>query len=85
MASAAVLLIVLSFVDDPTMSLLLHSMLPESWETCPWFLACLMEEACLMTVLTAIAVPMWQVQVVAFDLANISLDKMVSNMQNRLT
>ena len=83
MAGTAGLLILVAFVYDPTMTLLLYSVLPESCKTWPWFLACLMEEARLITVIVAVGIPMLQVQVVAFDLANATLEAAVPNTLQR--
>ena len=83
MGITAALLALVAFAYDPTMTLLLYSMLPDSCKTWPWFLACLMEEACLITVIAAVGVPMLQVQVVAFDLANATLEAAVPNTLQR--
>ena len=83
MAILAILLIIISLVYDPTMTIFLYSMLPQRWKTWPWFLACLLEEIRSMIIVLAIAVPAWQIHVVAFDLINQSLESAVYNTLKR--
>ena len=59
-----------SLVYDPTMKLLLYAMIPEVSKGRAWFCACLMAEAYFIFMITAIALPAWQVQVIAFELVN---------------
>ena len=67
-------LICASLVYDPTMKLLLYVMLPESYRTWPWFCGCLIAEAYFVLMLPILAVPVWQVQVMAFELVNSKLE-----------
>ena len=62
-----------SFVYDPTMKFLLFAMVPESWNTWPSFCIWLIVEAYLLFMLPVIALPAWQVQVIAFELVNHNL------------
>ena len=83
MAVLVVVLIALTLVYDPTLTVFLYSMLPESYKTWLWFLACLMEEVRSMTIVAAIAVPAFQIQVMAFDLVNKILENDVCNTLKR--
>ena len=76
-------LIILSTIYDPTMTVFLYSMLPQSYKTWPWFFACLFEELRLMTVMAAIAVPALQTQVIAFEFVNTRLQNVVCNTTKR--
>ena len=73
---AAESVIVICYVYDPTMSFLLYSSLPEKFQN--WFTLgiCTLEEARLLVTLAGICVPVWQLQVIAFDLVNNGLEQM---------
>ena len=83
MGILAVILITLSLVYDPTMTIFLYSMMPEGWKTWPWFMVALMEEIRSMTIALAVAFPAFQIHVIAFDLVNQRLENAVSNSLER--
>ena len=72
-----------SFVYDPTMKLLLYATVPEGLKTWPWFYACLTLEAYFVVMFCAIALPAWQVQVIAFELVNHKLQAIFAATTNR--
>ena len=55
------------FVYDPTVKLLLYSALPESYQNWVWFGTCYLEEVRFLLVLVGIEVPLWQLQLIAFE------------------
>lgn len=83
MAFLAVLVISASMVYDPTMKLLLYAMMPESYQTWPYFWACLTGELHFLVMFAAIATPTWQLQVISFELLNGNLQTILSQAQKR--
>lgn len=75
--------IIASYVYDPTMKFLIYAMMPESYKTWLWFLVCLTGELHHITMLIAIAIPPWQLQVISFELLNTSLQTLVSRTVKR--
>ena len=61
-------------VYDPTMRLLLYSALPESYQSWLLFGICFVEELRFMLMMISIAIPVWQMQVMSFDLVNTALE-----------
>ena len=72
----------LCFFYDPTMNFLLYSGLPGGYKNWLTFCLCMMEEDRILMMWAAIVVPMWQLQVMAFDLVNNVL-KQVEAFLNR--
>ena len=70
------------FFYDPTMKFLLYSGLPGGYQNVITFWVCMMEEICTILMCTGTLVPLWQVQVIAFELVNNVL-KQVGNFLNR--
>ena len=70
------------FIYYPSMNFLLYSGLPSSYKNWASFSVCMMEEIRLMMMGTMTMIPVWQLQVVAFDLANNVL-KQVEMFLNR--
>ena len=71
--------VVASLIYDPSMRLLIHAALPECCKKRLTFWICFVEEIRFLLMYIAIAVPAWQLQVMAFDLVNSSLDVLVDN------
>ena len=67
-------MIVVCMVYDPTMKMLLYSGLPVQYQN--WFVAgiCFVEELRFLLILLGVAVPIWQFQVIAFDLVHRKLN-----------
>ena len=82
MVITAALAVAACFVYYPGMNFLLYSGLPGGYKNCVSFSVCLMEEIRLMMMVVGIVIPVWQLQVVAFDLANNVL-KEVETFLNR--
>ena len=76
-------IITASFVYDPTMKLLIYSMVPESWKNWQWFCACFTAEIHFMAMFPAIATTAWQLQVISFELVNTNLETIVSAAMKR--
>ena len=79
MVLLAVPVISLAFVYDPTLRILLYALLPESLKTWPWFGVGFIEEVHFLTRMVCIAVPVWQLQVISFDLVNKSLETVIAS------
>ena len=79
----AVVLITVAFVYDPTLTVFPYSMLPQSYKKWPWFLVCLSEEVRSMIITAAISVPVFQIQVIAFEVVNTSLQNVIRNTLKR--
>ena len=62
------------FIYDPEMKLLLYSALPENCKNWLSFLVCWVEEMRMLCMGVGIASPLLQLQVIAFDLLNVSLE-----------
>ena len=70
MVITSALAVAACFVYYPGMNFLLYSGLPSSYKNWVSFSICMMEEIRLIMMVVGIATPVWQLQVVAFDLAN---------------
>ena len=73
MAVATAFLIGACFIYDREMKFLLYSALPENGKNWLSFCICWLEEMRMLFVAVGIAVPTMQLQVIAFDLLNVSL------------
>ena len=83
MVILAVVLVTVSLIYDPTMTLFFYTLLPDSYKTRPWFQACLLEENIAMAVGSSTAILAWQVHVIAFDLVNTTLKSIVCDALQR--
>ena len=84
MVFLAVIVVTASFAYDPTMKLLLCAMIPEeSWKTWPWFWACFPWELHFVAMSGVIAAPVWQLQVISFELINVNLQTIVMETLKR--
>ena len=79
MALFTLSLIWASFIYDPTMRVLLYSGLPECWKNVLSFWACFAEDVRSLLIVTGMAVPTWQMHVMACDLVNRRLDVILDN------
>ena len=68
MIMLAALVVSATMVYDPTMRLLLYAALPPRLQNWATFGLCLLEEIRFLLVMTSVAIPIWQVQVISFDL-----------------
>ena len=75
--------IIACFILDPTMNLLLYSALPTSYQNWLSFSICLVEETRLLGFCMGIVTPVWQLQVVAFDLICHTLQTLIESAQVR--
>ena len=78
----SLLLITLSLIYDPTMTIFMYSSLPENWKTWRWFLVCLLLEVRSMANSVALAIPAIQIHVIAFDLVIESLQKIADTLNS---
>ena len=63
-----------SFIYDPTMRVLLYSALPECYKNRLSFWICFVEEMNFLLMFAGLAIPIWQMQVISFDLVKRNLD-----------
>ena len=70
-------------IYDPTMKLLLYSALPERYQNWLSFGILWVEELRLMIFGSGIGVPVWQLQIIAFDTVNNNLQAMMDSMLER--
>ena len=70
-----IMLLVVCAVHEPTMKMLLYSTLPKSYQNRLTFWLCYVEEMRFMAMLGGVAVPVWQCQVIAFDLISDKLEE----------
>ena len=63
----AVLVIVVCMIYDPTMKLLLYAALPEAYQNWLSFSMLLVEEVRFLLVFLGLAVPAWQLQIIAIQ------------------
>ena len=70
------------YIYDPSMKFLLYSGLPAPYQNPVTFWICMMEEVHFVVRCACMAVHMWQLQVIAFDLVNSNMagiiDKLLS-------
>ena len=62
---------------DPMMKFVLYSALPEQFQNWLSFVICYVEEIRFLYMFAAIIIPIWQVQLLAFDLINDKLEEIV--------
>ena len=79
----AVLLIGAAVIYDPAIPMLIYTILPESMKTWPWFWLCFIEEVRFVTFFDVLAVPLWQIQIISFDLINVNLEAVTSCTSRR--
>ena len=70
-------------VYDPTMTMLLYRALTGQYQNWFTFWVCFVEEIRFMLIFIGIAIPVWQCQVIAFDLMNNKLQNTVRAMEIR--
>lgn len=75
--------VVASFIYDPSMRLLMYHALPDCCKNRLVFWICFVEEIRFLLMYIAIAVPAWQLQVIAFDLVNTRLDVLADHATKR--
>ena len=75
MGIAMVLVMAASFLYDPGSSVLMYSALPETLKNWLSFCICWLEELHMLFMFVGIAGPVFQVQVIAFDLLEDSLER----------
>ena len=73
------------FVYDPTMKLLLYSALPDNQKNWHSFLLCFVEEMRFIFIYKGLAIPAWQLQVIAFDLINKNLELLLESLEKDRT
>ena len=66
---------------DPTMKMLLYSGLPGQYQSWASAVICFAEEMRFLVILVGVAVPIWQFQVIAFDLVNRKLTETLKAME----
>ena len=76
---ASFALILLTFVYDPSITFLLYSALPRRYQFWLTFCACLMEEFRFVLFIIGIIVPIWQLQVMAFEDINRKLKELINS------
>ena len=74
MGVATVLATGACFLYDPEMRALLYSALPEKYKNWLTFCVCWLEELRMIWMGVGIAIPLFQIQVIVFDLLNDSLE-----------
>ena len=70
------------YIYDPSMKLLLYSGLPASFQNPVTFWLCMMEEVHFFVRCTSMAVHMWQLQVIAFDLGNSNVAGIIEKLMS---
>ena len=70
MGVLAILVVGAAMVYDPSMKLLLYAALPTHLQNQTSFGLCLLEEIRFLVVITETATPVWQLQVISFDLVS---------------
>ena len=70
---------------DPSMTLLLYSALPASWKNWFFFGVCFVEEMRLFLFAVGVALPAWQIQLVAFEDVNSRLEALISDSSMRIS
>ena len=80
MIMAADMIILMCYVYDPAMNFLLYASLPDRFRNWFTFGLCMVEEVRLFIILGGTKVPVWQLQVTAFDLVNNSLEHMEQHL-----
>ena len=68
------------FFYDPTMNFLLYSGLPDQYKNWATFWVCMMEEIRLVMMVVGTVTPVYQLQVIAFDLANDTLKEVEKSL-----
>ena len=76
---ASFALILLSFIYEPSINLLLYSALPKQLQSQLTFWACLVEEVRFILFIVGIIVPIWQLQVMAFEDINCKLKEILNS------
>ena len=82
MVAFAVALILACFIYDPTMQLLLYSGLPTEHQNWLSFAVCFVEEMRFIFTFQGIAIPVFQVQVISFDLINQTLQLLLDSLED---
>ena len=80
MALLAVLVIGACYALDPTMKLLLYSALPARYQNCLTFAICLLEEIRILGIFAGTVTPVFQSQIIAFDLVSDNLECLTESM-----
>ena len=73
------------FIYGPEMKLLLYSALPENCKDWLSFLVCWVEKMRMLCMGVGIASPLLQLQVIAFDLLNVSLEAIGKDFKGYVT
>ena len=81
MLSSSGVAIAACFILDPTMNLLLYSALPVNYQNWFTFGICFLEEIRFLGTIIATAAPVWQFQIMAFDMISSNLEHVVKSMQ----
>ena len=68
------------FLYDPAMNLLLYSGLPDCYKNWATFCVCMVEEIRLIMMVVGTVTSIWQLQVIAFDLANHTLKEVEKHL-----
>ena len=79
MSILAVFIIVACMVYDPTMKMLLYAALPEKYQNWLSFGVCILEEIRFLFIITGLAVPTLQRQIVAFQDVHKALQALVDS------
>ena len=83
MTPLAAIAVGICILYDPTMTMLLYRALPGRYQNLFTFWVCFLEEIRFMSIFIGIAIPVWQCQVIAFDLMNNKLQNTVRAMEIR--
>ena len=67
-------------IYDPTMKLLLYAALPENCQTWLSFVICLVQEMRVLLMCIGLAVPTWQIQIIAFQYADKALHDLADSV-----
>ena len=81
MALLAALTIGACYALDPTMKLLLYSALPAQYQNWLSFAICLVEEVRILGIFAGTVTPVWQSQIIAFDLVSDNLECLTESMK----
>ena len=83
MIALAAVVVAACILYDPTMMMLLYSAVPQSYKN--WFSCgiCFVEETRLLLIFVGINVPTFQLQMIAFELLNCTLEEILHSVQTK--
>ena len=83
MIALAAVVIAACILYDPTMKMLLYSSVPHSYKNWFSFGICFVEETRLLLMCVGINVPVFQLQLIAFELINSRLEEILHSVQTK--